>query len=362
MPGTRKVIVIHSPHSGRSEQFSQALSYLRQANVEIAAQIAIHQLDATPTQGPQWVAQGLDAAVAAGGDGTVGGVITHIAHSGLPLGILPLGTSNDIARSLRTPQDLKQAAEVIARGKLADVDIGEAQPAKQAPHPASAKQGRPVPVQVDPQKHGFFAHALTTGLNVQFARLATNIVTRQRYGRLTYPYAAWEVLRNHKSLNLELDIRGLALAPKNAASIQSTPVLIEGPTKVGCRALQVAAINAPIFGGRWGLAVPGASLEDRLLDLIVLEDMDLKTISASLEKLFSRPEQKVEDPTGWHASSPELYQAELSNIPGFHHVRAREVVITTDIDPQDMTLDGEVRGQTPGHVRVAPVPLHVLVP
>ncbi len=123
MPGTRQVIVIHSPHAGRSEQFSQALSYLRQANVEIAAQIAIDQLDAVPNQGTQWVAQGLDAAVAAGGDGTVGGVITHIADSGLPLGILPLGTSNDIARSLKTPQDLKQAAEVIARGKLATIDV-----------------------------------------------------------------------------------------------------------------------------------------------------------------------------------------------------------------------------------------------
>ena len=362
MPGTRQVIVIHSPHAGRSEQFSQALSYLRQANVEIAAQIAIDQLDAVPNQGTQWVAQGLDAAVAAGGDGTVGGVITHIVDSGLPLGILPLGTSNDIARSLKTPQDLKQAAEVIARGKLATIDVGEAQPAKQAPHLASATQGKPVPVQVDPQKHGFFAHALTTGLNVQFARLATNIVTRQHYGRLTYPYAALEVLRNHKALDLELGIGGLALAPKNAVSEQSTPALIEGPIKVRCRALQVAAINAPIFGGRWELAVPGASLEDRLLDLIVLEDVDLKAVSASLEKLFSRPEQKAEDPTGWHASSPELYQAELSSIPGIHHIRVCEVVITTDIDPQDMTLDGEVRGQTPGHVRVAPVQLHVLVP
>ena len=45
-------------------------------------------------------------AISGGGDGLVGGVITHIAESGLPLGILPLGTSNDIARSLHIPQDL----------------------------------------------------------------------------------------------------------------------------------------------------------------------------------------------------------------------------------------------------------------
>jgi len=58
----------------------------------------------------------VDVAIAAGGDGLVGGVITHIAGSGLPLGILPLGTSNDIARALHIPQDIGEAAHVIAQG------------------------------------------------------------------------------------------------------------------------------------------------------------------------------------------------------------------------------------------------------
>jgi hypothetical protein len=39
-------------------------------------------------------------------------------------------------------------------------------------------------------KRGFFADALTVGVNVQFARLATNVATRQRFGRMTYSVAA----------------------------------------------------------------------------------------------------------------------------------------------------------------------------
>src|SRR6266516_5242945 len=78
---------------------------------------------------------GVDVAIAAGGDGLVGGVITHIAESGLPLGILQLGTSNDTSRALHIPQDIGEAAHVIAQGREQEVDISMAQPAEEATHP-----------------------------------------------------------------------------------------------------------------------------------------------------------------------------------------------------------------------------------
>ena len=96
----RHSIVIHSPHSGRSEKLSQALTYLQEVGIEITRSISVAELDNQPPQGVNWREEGIDIAIAAGGDGLVGGVITHIAESGLPLGILPLGTANDIARSL----------------------------------------------------------------------------------------------------------------------------------------------------------------------------------------------------------------------------------------------------------------------
>src|SRR5205807_5463282 len=210
MQTAQRAVVIHSPHSGRSSKLSEAITYLEQTGLEIVNTISIADLDNLPAQGPIWKANGIDIAISGGGDGLVGGVITHIAESGLPLGILPLGTSNDIARSLAIPQDLQSAAQVIVRGRIQEVEVGVARPAQQAPHPASKGQFGPLQQYVSPQKHGYFAHALTIGLNVQFARIATNVATRQRFGRLTYPFAALETLKFHQALEVELYFEGLA--------------------------------------------------------------------------------------------------------------------------------------------------------
>ena len=364
LPKTHKAIVIHSPHSGRAAQFTEALAYLRQTGIEIVNVLSIAELDNLPAQGERWVESGIDIAVAAGGDGLVGGVITHIAESGLPLGILPLGTANDIARSLNIPQDLRRAAEVIAQGRGQEIDIGTARPAEQAPHLANPEPGHPAAAHVPLQKSGFFAHALTVGLNVQFARLATNVATRQRYGKLTYPFAALEVLRNHAALEMQFEFHGLALFPHTTSPTQLSPVplLLDEPTILRCRALQAAVINAPIFGGQWQLSIPGARLNDRLLDIVVIEDVELGSLSARFARLFSQQEQRPTGPSDWHARYPMLHPAELTGIPGVHHVQAQGVTITTQVDPQDVTLDGEVRGQTPIHVCMADERLWVIVP
>jgi hypothetical protein len=127
----QRVILIHSPHSGRSSQLPGAIKHLEQAGPEVVSSISIADLDDLPAQGTLWKESGVAAALAAGGDGLVGGVVAHIAESGLPLGILPLGTSNDIARALHIPQDIGEAAHVIAQGREQEVDIGMAQSAEQ---------------------------------------------------------------------------------------------------------------------------------------------------------------------------------------------------------------------------------------
>jgi diacylglycerol kinase (ATP) len=357
-----RALIIHSPHAGKSAQLEQAITYLRENHVEVVDVISIATLDGLTDQGPRWKEQGIDIVVAAGGDGLVGGVITHIAECGLPLGILPLGTSNDVARSLGIPQELHAAAKVIASGQLAQVDIGVAKPAQQAPHRASAQHGKPVAEQVGKQRHGFFAHALTVGLNVEFARLATNVATRQRYGRMTYPFAALEVLRNHEALEMELNFLGLSILPKVGTEHQSIPTLLTEPVTLKCRALQATVINAPIFGGMWQLAVPKATLNDGLLDIIVIEDIDLESLNTIVTRFFSRAEHRPEASQEWHAQYPDLHPAELTGIPGIHHVQAREVTISTHIDPQDVTLDGEVRGQTPVYAQMADEKLLVAAP
>ena len=361
----QQVILIHSPHSGRSSKLPDAIKHLEQAGLEVVNSISIADLDDLPAQGTVWKESGMDVAIAAGGDGLVGGVITHIAESGLPLGILPLGTSNDIARALHIPQDIGEAAHVIALGREQEVDIGLAQAAEQTTLPATPSQSSTVPTQVVPQKQAFFAHALTVGVNVQFARIATNVATRKRFGRMTYPYAALKTAASRDALDIQLEFEGLAM-PQVTVSPQgtATPTLTtsETHTSLRCRALQVAVINTPIFGGQREFAIAGSSFEDRLLDIVVLEHMDMGTLGKSIARSFG-PKAHAETPlaTGERHTFTH-HPAELSGIPGIHHVQAAGVTITTSADPREVTFDGEVRGQTPIYVHVADKRLLVRIP
>ncbi len=348
----RRAILIHSPHSGRSAQLADALEHMHTAGIEIVEQHAIAELDDLPPQGRQWRKHSIDLVIAAGGDGLIGGVITHIAESGLPLGILPLGTSNDIARSLSIPLKLDLAVRIISEGSIKEVDIGVAKPAEQAPHHASKGSLAPVLDRVSTGRHSYFAHALTTGLNVQFARVATNVATRMRYGRLTYPIAALETLKYHNSLDVTLHLEGLALpSPAGKDGNNSTEL-----HSLSYSVLQIAIINAPIFGGQWKIAVPDASISDRLLDIVVIEEIELARLNAALARFFnSRRQDRA-------SNGDQRHPADLSVIPGIHHFQARGTFISTNADPRDVTLDGEVRGQTPIYTHMAEERLRVVVP
>jgi len=72
------------------------------------------------------VAEGQKLIVAAGGDGTADLVANQILDKDVALGILPLGSVMNIARMLGVPRDLDGAASVIAAGREATIDVGEA--------------------------------------------------------------------------------------------------------------------------------------------------------------------------------------------------------------------------------------------
>jgi YegS/Rv2252/BmrU family lipid kinase len=72
------------------------------------------------------VPAGCQAVVAMGGDGTINEVAHGILESGsdVPLGIIPLGTANVLARELNIPLDPEQACRVIAGGNTRRIDVG----------------------------------------------------------------------------------------------------------------------------------------------------------------------------------------------------------------------------------------------
>ena len=66
-----------------------------------------------------------DVIVAIGGDGTVNEVVQGMVFSHTPLGIIPGGTGNDFVRSLRIPNKLEQAVDIVLAGQTRTIDLGK---------------------------------------------------------------------------------------------------------------------------------------------------------------------------------------------------------------------------------------------
>lgn len=75
------------------------------------------------------VASGVDALVVCGGDGMVSLAVQAQAFTDIPVGIIPAGTGNDLARDYAIPLDGPEAAaDVVAAGRVEHVDLGQATP------------------------------------------------------------------------------------------------------------------------------------------------------------------------------------------------------------------------------------------
>jgi YegS/Rv2252/BmrU family lipid kinase len=127
---TAKVIL--NPYSNRwnaKKRWPEAEAALRNVGVDFDLAISERPGDITRITN-QAIMDGFSPLIAAGGDGTIGEIVNTLAHvadgaSLLPIGILPLGTANDLAYALKIPFDLNEAASVIAARKIGRVDLGK---------------------------------------------------------------------------------------------------------------------------------------------------------------------------------------------------------------------------------------------
>jgi diacylglycerol kinase (ATP) len=117
-----------------------------------------------------------------GGDGTLNSAAPALIKTGLPLGILPLGTANDLARTLGIPTDLREAAQVIVNGHIRRIDLGEV-------------NGKP------------FFNVASLGLSVRMTRELTHDV-KQRWGKLGYAVATWRALSRLRPFSAEIRYDG----------------------------------------------------------------------------------------------------------------------------------------------------------
>jgi YegS/Rv2252/BmrU family lipid kinase len=165
-----------------------------------------------------------DCVIVGGGDGTLHAAAPALLETGLTLGILPLGTANDLARTLGIDPDPAAAARVIAAGHAREVDLGEV-------------NGHP------------YWNVASIGLSVELAGELT-AERKRRWGRLGYAVAALRVLRRLRPF---------------AAEIEHDDGRVER-----LRTVQVAVGNGRHYGG--GMTVEEtARPDDGLLDAYSLE-------------------------------------------------------------------------------------------
>jgi len=129
---TAKVIL--NPYSNRwnaQKRWPEAEAALKAAGVNF--ELAISERPRHSVELAEEAARkGFQPIIAAGGDGTIGDVVHGLALAAKsdqallgPLGILPLGTANDLAFKLGIPLDLNDAARVIKIGNVRQMDIGK---------------------------------------------------------------------------------------------------------------------------------------------------------------------------------------------------------------------------------------------
>jgi len=124
-----KILVILNPGAGTGssqdvESKTEEIAKAFQA-VNVDAQVACPGVPDLTAFTKQAVISHFDAVVAAGGDGTISAVAAALVGTSTPLGILALGTLNHLAKDLKIPFDLQEAARTIAEGKIREIDVGE---------------------------------------------------------------------------------------------------------------------------------------------------------------------------------------------------------------------------------------------
>jgi diacylglycerol kinase (ATP) len=189
------------------------------------------------------VADGVEVLVVCGGDGLVHLGVQAVAGTGVPLGLIPSGTGNDVARYLGLPRtDPVAAADRVIASRRRTIDL--------------ARSG-----------DRWFVTVLAAGFDAIVNERA-NAMTWPR-GQMRYNLATLAELRTFRPLPYVLQLES-----------------DEGVETVEHEAMLVAVGNGPSFGG--GLRITeGALLDDGLLDVVVITRMSKPKLVRSYPRLFT---------------------------------------------------------------------------
>jgi YegS/Rv2252/BmrU family lipid kinase len=191
------------------------------------------------------------------GDGLIGAVGGAMAGSETPLGIVPGGRGNDLARVLGIPDDPAGAVAVLAAGETRRIDVGEA-------------NGRR------------FLGIVSVGFDSEANRLANE--TGFMRGNLVYAYAALRTLVAWKPGRFTVRV---------------------GDERVRFTGYSVSVANSRAFGGGMYIA-PDAELDDGEFDIVAVGEVGKLRFVGNLPKVFKGTHVDEEEVQVFRAPHLEL--------------------------------------------------------
>lgn len=189
------------------------------------------------------------------GDGLIGRVGGVLAETSIPLGLIPAGRGNDLARVLGVPAEVEPAVGLLETGNIREIDVGE----------------------VNEQR---FLGIASCGFDSDANRIANE--ARWLRGRFVYFYAALRALAAWKPARFELTLDG------------------ECHRIIG---FSVGAANNSAYGGGMVVA-PGAELDDGLLEVIGWARSGKLRFLRNLPKVYDGSHVEIPEVDVWRA--PEV--------------------------------------------------------
>ncbi|HYN37854.1 MAG TPA: lipid kinase [Rhodospirillales bacterium] len=224
-PPRRALLLINRRGTRSRSQLQEGLHVLQAAGIE-----ARPEEPDEPDRIPELIrrrAADCDLVILGGGDGTFSHALDALLEVDRPLGILPMGNANDLARTLGIPADVTTACRIIADAHTRRIDVGCIESPGAAPT--------------------HFFNVASIGLSVRIARRLTRD-RKQRWGVLAYLACAWEAVHKQRSFIARITCDG------RAAELRS---------------MQVAVGNGRYYGGGMTI-VDDAAIDDGRLDLYAL--------------------------------------------------------------------------------------------
>jgi YegS/Rv2252/BmrU family lipid kinase len=204
------------------------LAALRGASISFDAWPTEHAGHATDLA-RRAVAEGRELVIGAGGDGTINEIARGLAQTDTVLGLMPMGSIMNVARTLWVPRDLALAARTIVEGKVLAMDLGRV-------------------------GDRYFLEAAGVGLDAGLFGYFDRLDSGGSWLRVTR--AAWRFVRLLGSPRLLVEFPGGALR---------------------ARAPMVSVANGPYVGAAYVIA-PHARVDDGLLDAIVFRGSSIPRV------------------------------------------------------------------------------------